>query len=136
MWETWVWSLGWEDLLQKKQLPTPVVWPGEFHGLNSPWSHKESDMTETFTFASHQTHNSVFIFPIMWFFFIHFIFIYVVEHYIIITFAYTHVKRNMEMFNTIQVLFLVISILLWRLIFPYRFFFLLTEELLFNFFVV
>ena len=24
----------------------PVVWPGEFHGLYSPWGHKESDMTE------------------------------------------------------------------------------------------
>ena len=21
-------------------------WPGEFHGLYSPWGHKESDMTE------------------------------------------------------------------------------------------
>ena len=27
-------------------LPTPVFWPGEFHGLYSPWSHKESDRTE------------------------------------------------------------------------------------------
>ena len=24
----------------------PVFWPGEFHGLYSPWGHKESDMTE------------------------------------------------------------------------------------------
>ena len=22
------------------------IWPGEFHGLYSPWNHKESDMTE------------------------------------------------------------------------------------------
>ena len=27
-------------------LPTPVFWPGEFHGLHSPWCHKESEMTE------------------------------------------------------------------------------------------
>ena len=27
-------------------LPTPVVWPGEFHGLYSPWGCKESDTTE------------------------------------------------------------------------------------------
>ena len=27
-------------------LPTPVFWPGEFHGLYSPWGHKESDTTE------------------------------------------------------------------------------------------
>ena len=25
---------------------TPVFWPGEFHGLYSPWGHKESDTTE------------------------------------------------------------------------------------------
>ena len=46
MWETWVQSLGWEDLLEKGRLPTPVFWPGEFHGLYSIWGHKESDMTE------------------------------------------------------------------------------------------
>ena len=27
-------------------LPTPVSWPGEFHGLYSPWGPKESDTTE------------------------------------------------------------------------------------------
>ena len=26
--------------------PTPVFWPGEFHGLYSPWGHKELDTTE------------------------------------------------------------------------------------------
>ena len=30
----------------RKRLPTPVFWPGEFHGLYSPWDCKESDMTE------------------------------------------------------------------------------------------
>ena len=29
-----------------KGLPTPIFWPGEFHGLYSPWGHKESDTTE------------------------------------------------------------------------------------------
>ena len=29
-----------------ERLPTPVFWPGEFHGLYSPWGHKESDTTE------------------------------------------------------------------------------------------
>ena len=29
-----------------KGLPTPVFWPGEFHGLYSPWGRKESDTTE------------------------------------------------------------------------------------------
>ena len=27
-----------------------VFWPGEFHGLCSPWGHEKSDMTSTFTF--------------------------------------------------------------------------------------
>ena len=45
--ETWVWSLGWEDLLEKgKAICTPVFWPGEFHELYSPWGCKESDTTE------------------------------------------------------------------------------------------
>ena len=30
----------------RERLPTPVFWPGEFHGLCSPWGHKESDTTE------------------------------------------------------------------------------------------
>ena len=29
----------------EERLPTPVFWPGEFHGLYSPWGHKESDTT-------------------------------------------------------------------------------------------
>ena len=62
--ETWILSLGWEDTLEKgngwrpgfnswvgkiswrKGLPTPVFWLGEFHGLSSPWGHKELDTTE------------------------------------------------------------------------------------------
>ena len=39
-WETWVWSLGWEDPWRRERLPTPVFWPGEFHGLYSPWGVK------------------------------------------------------------------------------------------------
>ena len=39
-------SLGWEDPLEKRKLPTPVFRPGEFHGLYSPWGRKQSDMTE------------------------------------------------------------------------------------------
>ena len=49
--ETQVRSLGWEDLLEKERLPTPVFLPGEFHGQRSlagynPWDLKELDMTE------------------------------------------------------------------------------------------
>ena len=51
LWETWVQSLGWEDSLEKGKVTTPVFWPGEFHGLYSPWSHKELDTTD-FQFTS------------------------------------------------------------------------------------
>ena len=44
--ETWVWSLGWEDPLKKGKATHSVSWPGEFHGLFSPWGCKASDMTE------------------------------------------------------------------------------------------
>ena len=51
MWETWVQSLSWKDPLEKEWLPTPVFWPGEFHGQRSlagysPWDCEELDMTE------------------------------------------------------------------------------------------
>ena len=46
MWETWVRSLGWDIPWRRESLPTPVFWPGEFHGLYSQWGRKESDTTE------------------------------------------------------------------------------------------
>ena len=42
----WVGKIPW----RRERLPTPVFWPGEFHGLYSPWGHKESDMTERLSF--------------------------------------------------------------------------------------
>ena len=38
----WVGKILW----RREWLPTPVLWPGEFHGLYSPWGRKEPDMTE------------------------------------------------------------------------------------------
>ena len=35
-----------EDPWSRERLVTPVFWPEEFHGLYSPWGHKESDTTE------------------------------------------------------------------------------------------
>ena len=46
VWETWVRSLGWEDGLRRERLPTPVFWPGEFHGVYNPCGRKEPDMTD------------------------------------------------------------------------------------------
>ena len=48
MWETWVWSLGWEDPLEERMA---VFLPGESPRQRrvvgySPWGHKEPDTTE------------------------------------------------------------------------------------------
>ena len=32
--------------LRRERLPTPVFWPGEFHGVYRPWACKELDTTE------------------------------------------------------------------------------------------
>ena len=39
---SWLRKISW----RREWLPTLVFWPGEFHGLYSPWGHKESDKTE------------------------------------------------------------------------------------------
>ena len=41
MWETWVQSLGWEDLLEKVTATHSSILAWRI-----PWDHKESDMTE------------------------------------------------------------------------------------------
>ena len=52
MQETWALSLGWEASLEKGTathssiLAWRISQNGEFHGLDSPWGHKESDTTE------------------------------------------------------------------------------------------
>ena len=47
MFDPWVEKVPW----RRERLPTPVFWPGEFHGLYCPWGHKELDTTVTFTFT-------------------------------------------------------------------------------------
>ena len=37
---------GLASLCHGKEARAPVFWPGEFHGLYSPWGRKESDTTE------------------------------------------------------------------------------------------
>ena len=36
-------GVDWEDSLEKGTATNAVFWPGEFHGLYSPWGHKEPD---------------------------------------------------------------------------------------------
>ena len=56
MWETWVKSLGWEDLLEEEMathssiLAWKIPWTEEPGRLHSPWGRKESDMTERLHF--------------------------------------------------------------------------------------
>ena len=38
----WIRRIPW----RRERLPTPVLWPGEFHGLYIPWGHKKLDTTE------------------------------------------------------------------------------------------
>ena len=76
--KTWVQSLGWDDPLEKgkathssilawriprtrKKLPTPVFWPGEFHGLYSPWGCKESDTSERLSLRWHVNNSHLLI---------------------------------------------------------------------------
>jgi len=37
-----LWKIPW----RRERLPTPVLWPGEFHGLYSPWGCEELDTIE------------------------------------------------------------------------------------------
>ena len=52
MQETWVWSLGWEELLEKGMathysiLAWRIPWTEEPARLYSPWGHKQPEMTE------------------------------------------------------------------------------------------
>ena len=47
--DPWVGKIPW----RRKQLPTPVFWPGEFHGLYSPWGCKKLNMTEQASLSFH-----------------------------------------------------------------------------------
>jgi len=40
--DPWVAKIPW----RREWLPAPVFWPGEFHGLYSPWGCQELDSTE------------------------------------------------------------------------------------------
>ena len=48
--DPWVGRIPWifreSSSWRREGLPAPVFWPGKFHGLYSPWGHKESDTTE------------------------------------------------------------------------------------------
>ena len=53
--DPWVGKIPWI----KERLLTPVFWPGEFHGLYTPWGHQPSDTTEQLSLSARQALLSV-----------------------------------------------------------------------------
>ena len=59
--DPWIGKIPW----RRERLPTPVFWPGEFHGLYSLWGPKELDTTEQLSIwmiADMMPFNSLFPF--------------------------------------------------------------------------
>ena len=65
MFDPWVGKIPW----RRERLPTPVFWPGEFHGLYSLWGRKELDTTKRLSFSlfRHSSYlvNSIFFFLLL-----------------------------------------------------------------------
>ena len=57
-WETWVWSLGWEDPLEKGKAThsSILVWRIPY----SPWGHKGLDTTKRLSLALHFSENLIY----------------------------------------------------------------------------
>ena len=47
--DPWVRKISW----RRERLPTPVFWPGEFHGPYSPWGYKELDTNERLSLSGY-----------------------------------------------------------------------------------
>ena len=60
MWEIWVWSLGWEDPLEKGKVTHSRILAWESHELYSPWGCKESDRTEQLSLSFTNLWESMF----------------------------------------------------------------------------
>ena len=53
MWETWVWSLGWEDLLEKGMATHSSILAWRIPGLYSPWGPKSQTWLSDFHTHTH-----------------------------------------------------------------------------------
>ena len=45
--DPWLGKIPW----RRDRLPTPVFWPGEFHGLYNPWGRKDKTRLSDFHFT-------------------------------------------------------------------------------------
>ena len=96
----WVRMISW----RREQLPTPVFWPGIFHGLYSPWDGKESDTSEQLSLSVSYTQKAEHILTI--------------QHCVFLQTEYTHVmstKINEMNMTKSKVFYLPI----WSLLLPY-----------------
>ena len=64
--KTWVRSLAWKIPWIREQLPTPVFWPREFHGLYGPWGCKESDRTQQLFIFQDELTIGIHVPPAYW----------------------------------------------------------------------
>ena len=63
--EYWVDPWAGKIFWRRERLPTPVFWPGGFHGAYSPWVHKESDTTERLSLVPIAHMHTPFIYALM-----------------------------------------------------------------------
>ena len=66
IWETWVWTLGWEDPLEKGMATYYIIlaWRSPWRIPYSSWGRKESDKQRSLSLftISHTNFNSIFFF--------------------------------------------------------------------------
>ena len=53
----WVAKIPW----RRERLPTPVFWPGEFHGLYSPWGAKSWTQLNDFHSLTHKNFYAIIL---------------------------------------------------------------------------
>ena len=60
----WVGKIPWK----REWLPTSVFWPREFHGLYSPWGHKELDTTKWLSLSPllYLTSSAIQVHHVLW----------------------------------------------------------------------
>ena len=80
-----------------ERLPTPIFWPGEFHGLSSPWGCKELDTTEWLSLSLY--HVPVLNWNVLWIYNILFIGWWCLDYFHLLTIInYDTMNIGMQVF--------------------------------------